>query len=95
MQHAQDARGFVCLADELSIGVLHQLHTRGIPSPARRVLGFDDSTQSREFGISSFSQHLPLIGRRLAETLAVGFRGEKVQWPEFREEAIPVELISR
>jgi DNA-binding LacI/PurR family transcriptional regulator len=97
VRESEDAVGFVCLADELCLGVLHQLEARGVRAPTRRLVGFDDSTHSREFGICSFSQHLPWVGQRMAEALADFFRHRELakEWPAFREEPIPVELIPR
>ena len=95
VKESEEALGFL-LADELCLGVLHQLEARGIAVPARRLVGFDDSAHSREFGISSFSQHIPRIGERTVDALAGFFRQPKAaDWPAFREESIRVELIAR
>lgn len=93
-----DALGWVCLSDELSVGVLQTLEARGVSGARRRIIGFDDSTLARRHSITSFTQHVPDIGKQLAETFASFFRGTRVPgsaWPEFVEKTIPVELVRR
>lgn len=92
-----DAVGSACLSDEIAIATLQNLEARGIPRPSRHVLGLDDSRCAREFGISIFSQHLPLIGQRLTRILTefLPCRMGAKAWPAFREEPIEVDLIAR
>lgn len=87
-----DACGWVCLSDEISVGVLQLLEYRGDTQARRRILGFDDSPLAQQYRISSFTQHLPDIGEHVVEVFAAHFRGESQQ---FGEREIPVELIIR
>lgn len=87
-----NACGWVCLSDEISVGVLQLLEASGDAKPRRRILGFDDSPLAQQYGISSFSQHLPDIGEHVVAVFAAHFRGES---QPFGEREIPVELVSR
>ena len=95
-----DALGYMCLSDELAVGVTHLLEHAADANARKRVLGFDDSKLAREFGINSFTQHLPEIGERLADAFATFFLNRKPLtsddcWPEFKRKPIQVELATR
>jgi DNA-binding LacI/PurR family transcriptional regulator len=92
LRRQPNACGWVCLSDEISVGVLQLLEGRGDTSARRRILGFDDSPLAAEYRISSFTQHLADIGEHVVAAFAAHFRGESQQ---FGEREIPVELVSR
>lgn len=100
LKRNEGALGYICLSDELAIGVTHLLEHKGQVDARKLVLGFDDSKLAREFGINSFTQHLPEIGERLAKTFADFFNDRSLltkdgRWPEYQRIPIRVELATR
>lgn len=83
-----EAAAFVCLSDELALGVAHLLIASGRPDGPSRVLGFDGSPMARRYGIATIPQRLNRIGDAVAETLAeffVRYPATPDRWPDPRE----------
>lgn len=92
------AAAYVCLSDEIAIGVKQLLVFKGRKEAGRVVLGFDDSPLAARHGIWSFSQHLDEIGNRVRELLTAFFEqraGSPAAWPEFQEVPVEVNLTPR
>jgi DNA-binding LacI/PurR family transcriptional regulator len=91
IEQCPDADGYVCLSDEIAISVKHLLWARG-EKAAHRILGFDDSSLAARHNVSSISQHISDIGRKVCELLENCFRtGEAV----FQEVTFELNLTPR
>jgi len=90
-----NAVGYVCLSDEIAVGIKHLLQKRSQRGANQAVLGFDASPLAHTHGIASINQHLEVIGRRVCELLNDFFRKNPHRpssWPKFREVYVPVTL---
>jgi DNA-binding LacI/PurR family transcriptional regulator len=88
------ARGYVCLSDEIAVGLKHLLIAAG-QEHRGRVLGFDNSQLAEREYVSSFGQQLDQLGERAVEALAEWFGRPAGVWPGFREEGVEVSLVCR
>jgi hypothetical protein len=94
IENHSDARGYVCLSDEVAVAVKHLLLARG-EQPDHRIIGFDGSSLAKKHGIPSFSQRLNDIGEMAIEQLLNWLRlpQESIRsWPPLREVEIDVNL---
>lgn len=91
IQSCPDAHGYVCLSDEIAVGLKHLLWARG-EKAAYRVLGFDNSSLAERHGVSSISQHIDDIGRKVCNLLDACLRTGETG---FREVPCVVSLMSR
>jgi DNA-binding LacI/PurR family transcriptional regulator len=73
-QRHPSALGYVCLSDEIAVGLLQLLRARGNSDAQRRILGFDGSELARKHRISSFDQRLSVLGDKLMEQFLSEFR---------------------
>lgn len=91
-QEHPDAPLYVCLSDQLAVGIKHLLIAAGKPWQ-HRVLGFDGSDLARVERIPSFSQDLDHVCRTAVDVLATHFTANKPKTtPRFSEVKIPVRL---
>lgn len=92
-----NAMGYVCLSDQLAVGVAHLLIAMG-RNPAGRVVGFDDSKLSEEEEITSFGQHLESIGQSTVAQIVrwhdEGY-GSREDWPSLCSPTQPVVFVPR
>jgi DNA-binding LacI/PurR family transcriptional regulator len=85
-----DAIGYVCLSDEIAVGVKQLLHALG-HDPKSRILGFDGSALARRHHIPSFDQRLGDIGEAVIEQFSRWFDHGGIGEPrEYHE--VPVDL---
>jgi DNA-binding LacI/PurR family transcriptional regulator len=97
LEQHPNAAAYVCLSDEIAVGVKHLLTAKGI-DPSNMVVGFDDSDLARSEGITSFSQHLNELGERASDVLNEWLRAAATgapRWPEFRQISTDVNLVVR
>jgi len=92
------AQAYVCLSDEIAVGLKHLVTASG-REPRPWVVGFDDSQLAREERITSFGQHLDEVGGRAVEQLVRWFERNPsavVTWPEkFEEVPTDIQLVLR
>jgi DNA-binding LacI/PurR family transcriptional regulator len=94
IEECPNADGYVCLSDEIAIGVKHLLLARGEreEEAAHRILGFDDSSLAERHKVSSIGQHIHDIGSKVCELFERHFRtGEVV----FQDVTFEVNLTQR
>jgi DNA-binding LacI/PurR family transcriptional regulator len=68
-----EARGYVCLSDEIAVGIKHLLKAKG-KDPKNQIIGYDDSRIAALEDISSFSQHLGDTVQYAVEALTAWLR---------------------
>ena len=89
---------YLCLSDEIAVGVKHHLEAKGLPT-RNRIIGFDDSSLALKERITSFGQSIPEIGSKALELLSEWFNlmktSETAAWPEFEETAQEMSLSLR
>ncbi len=69
-----NALGFICLSDDLAVGMAHLIQAARKRPHLERVLGFDNSPLARNAGIASFDQHVDELGGKAISTLVDWFR---------------------
>ena len=88
-----DAMGYICLSDEIAVGLKHLMEKDG-KDYRQRVIGFDDSHLAEVEKIISFNQGLDQIGKSVVETFLGWFEGSECSWPEFTQEiCLKVKLV--
>jgi DNA-binding LacI/PurR family transcriptional regulator len=95
-QKHPSARAYVCLSDELAVGIRQLLFATG-QDPSNRIVGFDDSELADAYGITSISQHLTDLGEVIQRVFMTFFREQAggAPWPEFQECCIQTQLTLR
>lgn len=94
-EFADSARGYICLSDEIALGVRLLLEGRGRDCQGR-VLGYDDSWLASVENLSSFDQGLGRIGDAVLEHIFAETRATSASLPQFGTESlIEVTLKSR
>jgi len=88
-----DARGYVCLSDEIAVAVKQLLMARG-EETRRRILGFDGSELAQHHGIPSMNQWLPDLGEKVIEPFETWFRQTQPHWHACREIGVELSLVS-
>ena len=86
------ARGYVCLSDEIAVGIKHLLEAKG-EKTWNRIVGYDDSRLAALEGLSSFGQHIGNTAKQAVEALTLWFRqSQQTQraWPAFHPTEIEV-----
>ena len=96
VQKYPKATGYVCLSDEIAVGV-KQLLLAGRRDPRRRILGFDGSALAMRHRIPSFDQRLSDLGDRVIEQFSTWFgkRTDSDRWTECREVGVELMLSPR
>jgi len=91
-----DADVFVCLSDEIAVGLRHLLEVAGT-FDEKVVIGFDNSQLAHQHGIPSFGQALEVIGDTAVKRLHRWLVREEppAAWPEFGETALLVDFSLR
>ena len=93
----RDAIAYICLSDEIAVGIKHLLQADG-REYRRRIIGFDDSELARTERITSFGQHLAELGWLATDRLSRWFsqaNGPSAKWPDFEEVLTDVDLAVR
>jgi DNA-binding LacI/PurR family transcriptional regulator len=91
------ARAYVCLSDELAVGIKKVLEAKG-ENPGGRILGYDNSRLAELEGISSFGQRIDDTAERAVEILTrwIGNVGEtQREWPQAVTDRIQVAWARR
>jgi len=86
---------YVCLSDQIAVGIKHILKAAGEADYEQRVLGFDNSALAQQEHVPSFDQGLTEIGSKVSDLLS-GFFGQDLQqprrWPKFQAANVKVRL---
>ena len=86
-----DAIGYICLSDEIAVGVKCLLTAKGLSS-ADNVIGFDQSPLAARFGIPSVNQNLEKIGDATWSLFLDQFRRKDDSFSPFRPVPVPLVL---
>jgi DNA-binding LacI/PurR family transcriptional regulator len=92
-----DAAAYICLCDQIAVGIKHLAEATG-QDYSPRILGFDDSELAHREGISSIGQQLDMIGQEAISKLSDWFRqmaDPGATWPPFEMMEQPVHLVRR
>jgi len=92
LQRHRDARGYVCLSDEIAVAVKQLLTAQGEDSQ-HRILGFDGSELAQRHRIPSFNQWLTDLGEKVIEPFETWFRHPPAHWPPCRELGVESSLV--
>ena len=89
-----DADAYVCLSDQIAVGLKHLLLCRGCSEDEcrERIVGCDGSALAREAKIASLSQGLEEVGKSALDRLCIlldQYEGREFTFPQEAEE-IPV-----
>ena len=87
-QKYPDAQAYVCLSDQIAVGIKHLLIATG-KSHRNRIIGFDDSDLAKQENLTSFGQQLEKIGDLAIEKLVAWFGGQS----EWKKEPLGFEEI--
>jgi len=96
-----NAAAYVCLSDQLAVGIKHLLLASGTAEESgrgRHIIGFDNSDLARREEITSFDQNLDTIGEVVADTLDRWFQEQPAStdsWPRFQEMPVEIHLALR
>jgi DNA-binding LacI/PurR family transcriptional regulator len=93
LQQYPNARGYVCLSDEIAVAVQQLLMARG-EETRRRILGFDGSELARHHRIPSINQWLPDLGEKVIEPFETWFRQTQPVWDPCREIGVELSLVA-
>jgi DNA-binding LacI/PurR family transcriptional regulator len=91
-QANQAATRYICLSDQLAVGLKHILVAAG-NKWQDRIVGFDGSSLALQEGIPSFSQHLPQIGDLAIGSLCDCFQARTERFTAFHETKVNVHLV--
>jgi DNA-binding LacI/PurR family transcriptional regulator len=83
----RSANAFICLSDEVAVGLLHLCKVVSGTSFAR-VVGFDDSPLAKAENLTSFGQNLEDLGDTVARRLRMWFDQSSegtIKWPQYEE----------
>jgi DNA-binding LacI/PurR family transcriptional regulator len=97
LQKHPDGCIYVCLSDEIAVGIKHLLEISG-KSRQHRIIGFDDSPLAKAEQITSFGHELSETGQLAIGPMTEWFRNMsegEARWPVFKEVPVEVQLVLR